>query len=687
MIKSGMDPDTIPCDNFYTHMCKNWKIHNPIKSSKKGVTPSCYMVNTVACRIRAIIQDRAIASKTKALQKVKSLYQMCMDTNTINRVGLKPIFDIIKAIGGWPLIKLGGKHKKINFWQPFHDGVIKIFQPLGLYSLRCAQDLVSSRILRLRITQPPSILPPSMDSDMIRQTPEYLSHRKNVLDILLYATNYNINTDDYFKMIEFVDEMLQLELDLAEISVPPEGIDNTKLNYNLITIKRFQEFYDSHGGLTNTKTRINWLEVIQLQLRPAGVTITENELINVKDLEYFYLLPAVLNKHKSSTIANYVIWLLFRFLFHYSDVRFFNNANKSNRTEVDGISLDPREATCIMHPSLIKAISFEYVTRHFTREAKEKAQILVDHIAKITIEAIKNVKWMDEPTRRMTLEKLESMERLVGYPDEYSTAYIDKYYSEYNLGSSYVASILNLFKFHELKEIAFFKNPDTKSKWQHEPTEVNAFYVQSLNSIVVPAASLQPPFFDAERPEVLNFASIGVIIGHEISHAFDETAYIYDKHGNLGNWMSKEIYDIFKSIIKCFIDQFSQFPIPELINISNKTIMVDGNKTSGENIADSTGAQLAYMAFLDFLIKNGNIDLRLVGLEQYSSKKLFFMQYANLHCSNLSPDGAAHIAAIDTHAPNEIRVIGSIINNIYFAGVFECPKTSYMNSQRKCSIL
>ncbi|BFZ23133.1 hypothetical protein BsWGS_26172 [Bradybaena similaris] len=223
------------------------------------------------------------------------------------------------------------------------------------------------------------------------------------------------------------------------------------------------------------------------------------------------------------------------------------------------------------------------------------------------------------------------------------------------------------------------RQPVDKSKWDSPPSTVNAFYSPARNQIMFPAGILQPPFFSKAFPKSLNFGGIGVVVGHEITHGFDDEGRQYDKHGNLAQWWSNSSVEQFKGKAKCIVEQYGNFTVPEA------NLKLNGINTQGENIADNGGLKQAFKAYRNWVSTQGKEELLLPGLD-FDHNQLFFINFAQLWCTMMTEGEALRRIKTGYHSPGRLRVIGSAQNSPDFAQAFKCPVDSNMNPRKKCSI-
>ncbi|XP_066581992.1 neprilysin-11-like [Prorops nasuta] len=679
-IIEGMDFSQDPCGNFYSYMCGEFKANNPIPPEKFFVGWSSDLTELVNKRIEDILTNTNEPTGTKALEKARALYKMCMDTGTLNKQGVYPILDKLYKIG-FPLLypATDQKFANIKSWQSYYLKAFDVIGPKAFYTLSVSPDIkmstLSEPITRLQQDHAPG--KPIYDAS-------FNAYKSYVYDILKYLSTASYIVIDHVTLLNEVEAMIQFELKLARLKASTLDARNIDKTYNLMTIKDFQKLYDNHGG-NHSAAKIDWLELMNIEFKDIALKIDESEKIDVSNPDFFKKLSTLLKDTPPRTIVNYMAWTITRDLVSYGDsglnkISFDYISRKTGATKQES-----RNVICSRHANLNGAISYEYVRRYFSDEAKHKSKKIIDHVVRMTEENIKNTNWMDVLTKTRSIEKLHAIRKLIGYPDYYSTDFIDTFYQDYQLGSNYLESIINLSNFMSQKLMLTLRKPYDKTKWIVEPTMVNAFYLPAANSIFVTAAILQSPLFDAERPDVLNYAASGFLAGHEISHAFDNTGRKFDKDGNVMDWWPQNMINLYDDKANCFVEQYNKYLIPELVP-ANHLVFVNGNLTVGENIADTTGLQSAFNAFKEYQVQTGE-NIRLAGLEYFTSEQLFFMQYASWQCDNTRSSLLLSIIRVDTHSPTSVRVRGSISNNADFGRVFNCPLGSPMNPIDKCTIL
>ncbi|XP_066596334.1 membrane metallo-endopeptidase-like 1 isoform X2 [Prorops nasuta] len=685
-LKSGIDFTVDPCKNFYKYACGNWLKTHPIPPKEVFVNNYQRLLSTLRYRISDILNNTRTDASTEALKKARYIYKSCENIDARDRNGASPLSYQLTKIGDWPLLHSEPLFSFGSSWQSVLKKSFEIRQPTALFEISVVQDLKNSSSRIISITQPTTILPRTRLLEVPKLKKQIELYKKFITDVALHLRKQAGKKRNAPLIHIDINEMIEFELGLARIKVTASNNVNIEEIYSGTTIEQFQDIYDSHRKVSSV-SKIDWSEIIELLFNPAKVKIKKSEMIDVADIEFFKQLPALLMKTRPRTIVNYIIWTLILYMIDYSDStlidirdEFYSNADQNLITN------NIREPSCLTQPNLEKAISFEYITRYMTKNIKGKVQKIVDHILKVAEKVVSKISWMDEVTREKSAEKVRYIKTLIGYPDFLSKTYIENYYKDFKLGVNYLESIINIHLLKTRKKLAALRTPFNRDEWDSEPTDKDASYKRTQNALTITAAMLQYPIFDPDRPEFLNYATIGNIAAHEISHAFDVMGHKFDKLGNLKNWWSPHMFAIYKEKAKCFIDQFSKFLIPELSKEGYDTC-VNGEKTVSENIADSAALQVSYDAHEDFKSQNGGIDVRLEELETHNSDKLFFVQFARLYCRNLETQILKNLHLNDCHATSESRVIGSVSNHRKFPSVFNCDPGTPMNPIEKCSIL
>lgn len=285
---------------------------------------------------------------------------------------------------------------------------------------------------------------------------------------------------------------------------------------------------------------------------------------------------------------------------------------------------------------------------------------------------------MDEDTRKSAKEKADAIYNMIGYPSFImDPKELDKVFNDYTaVPDLYFENAMRFFNFSWRVTADQLRKAPNRDQWSMTPPMVNAYYSPTKNEIVFPAGILQAPFYTRSSPKALNFGGIGVVVGHELTHAFDDQGREYDKDGNLRPWWKNSSVEAFKQQTECMVEQYS--------NYSVNGEPVNGRHTLGENIADNGGLKAAYRAYQNWVQRNGpEHTLPTLGL---TNDQLFFLGFAQVWCSVRTPESSHEGLITDPHSPSRFRVIGSLSNSKEFSQHFHCPLGSPMNPHHKCEV-
>jgi neprilysin len=406
----------------------------------------------------------------------------------------------------------------------------------------------------------------------------------------------------------------------------------------------------------------------------------------VQQPTYYEQLEGVLNQTDKRTIANYIIWRDLADYIPYLTATLREKEFEFFRIITGKATSNARWSDCVKGTAGMFGIatSAMYVREYF-RDPRIKSDVS-EIITKITSEFEKILHqndWMDEGTKSKALKKLRAMHSFVAYPTELlQDSYIEDYYRGLNLNTTnYLQSAIDIDKHGKNYVCGRFHKPVNRTDWIDHAgsTFVNANYNGKTNSIQIIAAMLQGHFYSSDRPDYMNYASIGYVIGHEMTHAFDDLGRLYDDEGNLVDWWDPATKQAFEQKKTCIIEQYG--------NYTDKTIKMNlnGVNTQGENIADNGGLKLAYRAYVSSIRNTQLKDPMLPGLP-FSPEQLFWISAAQTWCSLERAEVKRIMILNDNHAIGRFRVLGTLSNSRDFSSDFKCGVDTPMNPSRKCEV-
>ncbi|XP_039303855.1 endothelin-converting enzyme 1 [Solenopsis invicta] len=481
-----------------------------------------------------------------------------------------------------------------------------------------------------------------------------------------------------------IQDMIDFQIKLTDITMDLSDEKDMTLN-------EFQEWYDKKKPKT-VNSKIDWVYKIREIFDEAYVPVKDDLNLTIKSPGYFKNLIALLDETSSRTIVNYIHWNFLSKVIRTttSEMRklyntrhgYDENDNEENDNE-DAFGFSGRSRRCIREIDMGNLLAYEYVRNQFPDKVKTTAADMMDDIQKEVEYQIKESDWLDEDTKDFVLEKLVNMKKFIGYPDWYrNDTIVKRYFQGLIIINSYYENTLSYNRYSKWKELRkLMKNNTNDGIMVMSPLMVNAMFSESENSIDLPAANFQNPFFAYGRPQAINYGIVGSTMAHEVSHGFDDTGHLYNKNGEEVEWLSA-MAEGYSKRAECFVEQFNNYPIDKE---SNYTIKDYGNQTISENIADTMGLEATFRAYRRRERECENPGTVLPGLEDLTNDQLFFLSFAYLSCEAQS-NSALEMAKADSHSIERLRVIGSVSNSQDFAKAYNCPVGSAMNPERKCNI-
>jgi len=616
----GLDPKIRPQDDFFRHINGGWLERTQIPADRSLYGSFVQILEKSEADLREIIQEsaRAAAPRGSEQRKIGELFASFMDEERADKLGIEPIaedltrIDQVKDKAG--LLQLVAEFQR--------EGVGGLFRGFVM-----PDDKQSTRYI-LNLSQGGITLPDqSYYSD-----PKFQSIRDKYLAHL--AAMFGLAGLKDSK--QAADRVMSVETQLAKHHWDRVKSRNRTLSYNKKDRK----------GLETLAPGIDW----SAYLTAAGVPEKEVSEVVVRQPDYFTALSNLLDK---VSLEDWKLWLKWRVLHEYAPVlsKPFVDENFafSGKVLTGAPENRPRwkRGVALVGDALGEAVGQIYVAKRFPPAAKERMKELVENLVEAYRENITNLDWMGPETRQKALEKLSKFHPKIGYPDkwrDYSTLEIKP--------DDLVGNVRRATAFEVARNLSKLGKPIDRDEWLMTPQTVNAYYNSSMNEIVFPAAILQPPFFDMEADDAVNYGGIGAVIGHEIGHGFDDQGSKSDGDGNMINWWSEEDRKQFETRTKKLIEQYSTFEPAQLPGQK-----VNGALTIGENIGDLGGLSIAHKAYVRSL--KGKAAPILAGM---TGDQRFFAGYAQIWRMKYRDAELSRRLATDPHSPGEFRCNGVLRN-------------------------
>ena len=614
---ANLDTTAVPQNDFYQFACGGWMANNPLtpEYARFGSFDKLGLTNLE--QVNGLIQDIAKDKHPQGdiAQKIGDLYNLAMDTARRDREGIAPVQHTLDEIAAITSREELSKHL----------GAAMDYQ---LWAMYVDADAMNSSMNILNECQAGFALG---EKEYYLDTDEQTTAIRNA---------YVAYVEKMFGLFGFSDgaaraqTVLRMETRLAKAAYNNVELRDPIRNYNKMSIAELQELVpqvDWKAYFAALGVELDSLSVGQIpHLQEAGKMLADEPL---EDLKTLFTWQAI--EGAASYLTTEIYMTTFDF---YGKVL-------SGREEPSPLW---KRAVGIVNGTLGEAVGQMYVAKYFPEENKERMLALVHNLQKALGIRIRNLAWMSDETKVKALEKLNAITIKIGYPDE------GRDYSKLDINpeDTYYANLERAAKFEQEYSLSYLGKPVDKKKWYMTPQTVNAYYNPSSNEICFPAGILQYPFFDMNADDAFNYGAIGVVIGHEMTHGFDDQGCQFDKDGNMINWWTAEDKAAFDERTKVMEEAFNKIEVAPGVH-------ANGAFTLGENIADHGGLQVSYLAF-GLNEESKPESERLQTRDGFTPAQRFFLAYANVWAGNIRPEEILNRTKSDPHSLGRWRVNGAL---------------------------
>ena len=643
---ANLDTTTLPGVSFYQFATGGWQEANPIPDEYARYGSFDKLRENNQVQLQELIQELVSQDNTYGTnaQKVGDMYSMGLDSLKLNNDGASPIIPHLNQIA----------------------------------EAKSKEDIIRVMVEVSKIASNPffgfSVGPDDKNSEMnvahmyqsgigMGDRDYYLLEDEHSQNLRIgYATlietqfqNAGYNEPDSKRAALNV---MKIETELAQAHVTREMRRMPELNYHMMLVSE----------LNKKVTPFEWNAYFE------ALGASNLDSINVMQIEPIKAAVSIINKEPVEVIQDYLSWKIINSAANYLSDDFVNaNFNFYGKMLSGSEELLPRwrRTIDVVSGSIGEAVGELYVQRFFPPEAKERMLNLVDNLTLSLSERINNLDWMDSETKEKAQEKLGTFIVKIGYPDKW------KDYSLLEIkDDTYWNNRVRVAHFAYNEMIEELGKPVDRSKWYMSPQTVNAYYNPSSNEICFPAGILQPPFFFMDGDDAINYGGIGVVIGHEMTHGFDDQGRKFDKDGNLTDWWTEDDAARFDERAKVLVEYFDNIVVVD-------TVHANGTFTLGENIADHGGLQVSYNAFQK--TAQGQSEEKIDG---YTPAQRFFLSYAGLWAGNVRDAEVLRLTKIDPHSLGKWRVDGALphINAWYEAFNIDSSAPMYIPNEKRASI-
>ncbi|HET9838468.1 MAG TPA: M13 family metallopeptidase [Candidatus Angelobacter sp.] len=644
-IVPALDKSADPCVDFYQFACGGWMKNNPIPSDQSIWNRFGELAESNRQKLRGILEQAAKATKRDAgEQKIGDYYSACMDEAAIEKKGaaaLKPEFDRINA--------LKDKAGIADLIAHLHGEGIN-----ALFNFGSGADFKNAGQVIGQADQGGLSLP---DRDYYtKDDPKSVELRKQLAEHI--ANMFKLLGDPPDKAAAEANAVLNVETALAKGSGDRVERREPERVYHKMSLTEWQ-------GLTPSFSFTRYL---------AGIGAPSLNSLNVAEPNFFKALDAELKSLSLDDLKTYLRWHLVTGQTDslpraFQDEHF----NFYGKTLQGAKEIRPRWKRCVaaVDGDLGEALGQVFVDNYYPPEAKARTLTMVKQLEEALRRDIGELPWMSDVTKKQALIKLDAIQNKIGYPSKWRDYSALKIKRGDALGNSLRANA-----FEVRRQLMKIGKPLDKQEWQMTPPTVNAYYEPTENNINFPAGILQPPFYDFKADDALNFGGMGAVIGHELTHGFDDQGALFDPQGNLKNWWTPEDQKAFNERTQCIVDEYDKF-------VAIDDVHVRGKLTLGENTADNGGLRIAYMALMKSLADSGKQPGEIDG---FTPEQRVFIGWGQIWCQNQTDQMARLLAINNEHSPGNFRVNGVVQNMPEFQKAFGCKAGQPMVSANACRV-
>ncbi|XP_038075528.1 membrane metallo-endopeptidase-like 1 [Patiria miniata] len=664
-VLSSMDLTADPCQDFYQFACGGWVKTRFIPEDLAQYTVMDELLDILLERSRGMLEEKS-ANDSEASTKAKNFYESCTNEALIEQYGAQPLLDLLDHLGGWPVV--AGDTWDEEAWdmaEVLHKTRMEVDYNF-LFRHDVSPDMSDSEVYIIVIDQPYLAL---------KDRSFYLKEKTNKKLVAYFEFMVDVATalrpdGDREEASRQMAETLEFETALANFSVSlAERMDVATLN-NRYTVKQLQA----------EMPQIDWLKYFRL-VHTEDFSPDE-EMLNYSP-SYFEKMAAHISSTPKRTVANYLMWSTV-----FSMIRYLHTDLRNIRQRFLGATIgqtreQSRWKNCFgnTNANLGIATGALFIQKHFDKDNKAAAQEMLEDIRETLLETLDEVSWMDVETRAHAKRKASKMMESLAYDDMLTDEQaVNNVYKSIDLSPAhYFENIRAVWRMEAIEGIDHYGQRVERGISKKSPIDVNGYYNIQENTIIFPAGIFQPPFYSIRYPKSMNYGGIGMVMGHELMHGYDDTGSRVDEDGNIKQWFSNSSTEAYNEKKQCFIDQYSNYHVPEV------DLKLNGEQTIGEVLADNGGIKEAYFGYKKWLERTGDPGQTLPGIN-LNHDQLFFLNYAQLWCSLHRKEKLELIVTTERHPPGNFRVLGTLSNSENFAEAYQCKKGSRMVRDKPCKL-
>ena len=639
----AVDRAVDPCTDFYQFACGNWLKNNPIPPDQSRWGRFNELAENNQFVLRDILESAGLpsAQRSPGNQKIGDFYATCMDEEGIETKGiaaLQPELDRIAQL-------------KSKADLPAYLAHLHISGPNAFFGTGSEADFKNSSTVIAIVGQAGIGL---LDRDYyFRDDPKsrelrekYVQHIQNMFQLLGWTPE---------KAKAASETVMRIETALAKVSLDRLALRDPNAIYHKMPVSELQALSPA----------FDWNRYF------AAIPSPKFSDLNVGMPDFFKGMSMLIDTTSMEDIRTYITWNVLHEAAPMLPRAFVNeNFAFYGKALTGQKELRPRWKRCVAYTdeALGEALGIAYVDKTFGPEGKARTLAMVKEIEQALERDLLELPWMTDATKKQALNKLRAITNKIGYPDKWRDYGDLKIVPGDALGNAMRAT-----EFESKRQLAKIGGPVDKTEWEMTPPTVNAYYHPLENNINFPAGILQPPFFDWKGDDGPNYGGIGAVIGHELTHGFDDQGRQFDAKGNLSDWWTAEDSKAFNERAQCFVDQYNQF-------VAVDDVHVNGKLTLGENTADNGGVRIALMAYLAGPAKTAK------AIQGFTPEQRFFLGWGQIWCQNSTPESERLQAQSNEHASGRFRVNGVVRNMPEFEKAFQCKPGAAPVPEKRCRV-